>query len=421
MADFARGNCAQRGRALDSSTAAAILLARICYQSDQDCSLTFRAGNSLRNNKGDYSLASQTKAEILAHHDANAALKTPLPGQITRHEKDLGADGMLSPLDERIIAAASEALEAGQTHYVDVPGIAPLREAIAEYLNTSFSAPCQSGNIIVTAGLQESRFLTIQKIGENFDSIGIPAVAHPGVQKALGVRARNVVSVAVDTDRGYLPTLEAIAQVVADGCGLLYLESPSRLSGAAYNSEEVAAIGQLLGESGAAAIWDQGLAPWVDGGCRSLASTEDSPAQITTIGEAFPGMGLASWFIGYIAAPEDQIPAMQSQKQIMAICTSTAAQYAALEASSLFPAAHPPRLAQLKRLKGEIKESAQDLNLVVIAGEALNIIALRASNDKAAKLRAAGFDYADGSRFGAPAVIRLSVNTTTADALQALR
>lgn len=366
-------------------------------------------------------MASQTKAEILAQHEANEALKTPSLGQITQCEKDLGADGMLSPLDERIIAAASEALEAGQTHYVDVPGIAPLREAIADYLNSSFAAPCQASNIIVTAGLQESRFLTIQKIGETFDSISVPAVAHPGVQKALGVRARNIVSVAVDADRGYLPSLDAIAEAVDGGCQLLYLESPSRLSGAAYTSDEVASIGQLLGESGAAAIWDQGLAPWVDGGCRSLASTEESPAQVTTIGEAFPGMGLASWFIGYIAAPEDQIPAMQSQKQIMAICTSTAAQYAALEASSLFQAAHPPRIAQLKRLKSEIKETAQDLSIEAIAGEALNIIALRASNDAAAKLRAAGFDYADGSRFGAPAVIRLNVNTATADALQALR
>ena len=366
-------------------------------------------------------MASQTKTEILAQHEANAALNAPLPGPITQHAKDLGADGMLSPLDERIIAAASEALEAGQTHYVDVPGIAPLREAIAEYLNTSFAAPCQSGNIIVTAGVQESRFLTIQKIGENFDSIGVPAVAHPGVQKALGVRARNVISLAVDADRGYLPSVDAVAHAVAGGCQLLYLESPSRLTGAAYTSDEVAAIGQLLGESGAAAIWDQGLAPWVEGGCGSLASTEDSPAKVTTIGEAFPGMGLASWFIGYIAAPEDQIPAMQSQKQIMAICTSTAAQYAALEASSLFQNAHPPRLAQLKRLKSDIVESARDLNLDAIVGDALNIIALQASGDAAAKLRESGFDYANGADFGASAVLRLNVNTTTADALQALR
>ena len=365
-------------------------------------------------------MASQTKAEILAAHDANAALNAPALAPVARHAKDLGADGMLSPLDERIIAAASEALEAGQTHYVDVPGIAPLRAEIASSLNRATGARYEPGNIIVTAGVQESRFLTIQMIGANYDSIAVPAVAHPGLQKALGVRARNIVSLPAAAARAYLPAIDAIADAVAGGCRLLYLESPSRLSGAAYTSEDLAAIAQLLGDSGAAAIWDGGLAPWVDGGCGSLASAEASPAQVTTIGEACPGMGLASWFIGYIAAPEAQIPAMQSQKQIMAICTSTAAQYAALEASSLFEEAHGSKLAQLTRLRSGMAESAAALSLDVIAGAAQNIMALRVSAGAAAKLRGAGFDFADGAAFGAPGVIRLNVNAAALDALQAL-
>lgn len=365
-------------------------------------------------------MASKTKTEILAAHLANTALNAPLPPPVARHTKDLGADGLLSQLDERIIGASAEALEGGQTHYVDVPGIAPLRGEIANYLNSSTGARYQSGNIIVTAGLQESRFLTIQKIGENFDSIAVPAVIHPGARKALGVRARNVVSLAADAERGYLPTIEAISEAVAGGCRLLYLESPSSLSGAAYNNEAVAAIAQVLRDAGVAAIWDQSLAPWLAGGCSSLASTEASPTQITAIGEAFPGMGMASWFIGYIAAPEDQIPAMQSQKQIMAICTSTAAQFAALEASSLFEEARRLKLAQLAQGRSRAITTAADLNLDVIAGDALNIITLPASENARTKLRGAGFTFADGAPFGAPNVIRLSVSAATADALQAL-
>lgn len=364
-------------------------------------------------------MASKTKAEILKDHRANAALNAALPPPIGRHAKDLSADGLLSPLDERVIAASSEALEAGQTHYVDVPGIAPLREAIADSLNRAGGTKYEPGNIIVTAGVQESRFLTIQKIGENFESIAAPTVAHPGVQKALGVRARQVVSLPVDAERGFLPSVDAIAEAVAAGCRLLYLESPSRLTGAAYDRDEIAAIGEVLRENGASAICDQGLGAWVDGGCASLAALEEAPARITTIGEAFPGMGLASWFIAYIAAPEDQIPAMQSQKQIMAICTSTAAQFAALEAGSLFEAAHPPKLAQLRRLRSEILARAESLNLEVIAGDTLNIVALRAIGDVGEQLRGAGYDFADGAAFGAPDVIRLNVSAAAVDALHA--
>ena len=365
-------------------------------------------------------LASHTKSQILAAHEANSALNSTALAPVPRFDNDLSADGMLSPLDERIIAASSEALEAGQTHYVDVPGIAPLRAAIAELLNGFTGARYEPSNIIVTAGVQESRFLTIQKIGENFESIAVPAVAHPGAQKALGVRARTVIPLSVDRARGYLPALEAISEVVAGGCRLLYIESPSRLSGAAYTNDEVAAIGQILRDAGASAIWDQGFAPWVDGDCPSLAASEDSPALITTIGEAFPGMGLASWHIGYIAAPEERIPTMQSQKQIMAICTSTAAQFAALEASELFEEARGLKMSQLSQVKSKLVEMAADRGLDVIAGDARNIIALRASEAAAAKLRDAGFGFADGASFGAPAVIRLNVNTSTADALQAL-
>ena len=353
-------------------------------------------------------------------HEANSALNYPTMAPVAQFDKDLSADGITSPLDERIIAASSEALEAGETHYVDVPGIAPLRAAIAEFLNSSTGAPYEPGNIIVTAGVQESRFLTIQKIGENFESIAVPEVAHPGAQKALGVRARNVIPLSVDAERGYLPPVNAISEVVAGGCRLVYLESPSRLSGAAYTSDELAAIGHLLQDAGASAIWDQGLAPWVDGDCPSLAALEDAPALFTTIGEAFPGMGLASWHIGYIAAPEDQIPAMQSQKQIMAICTSTAAQYAALEASNLFVEARGRKLSQLSQLKSRLIDAAADRGLDVVTGDAKHIIALRATEVGAADLRGAGFDFADGASFGAPAVIRLNVNAATAEALQAL-
>lgn len=365
-------------------------------------------------------MASKTKAEILAGHEANKALNTPSLAPAPRHAKDLGADGMFSPLDEGIIAAASEALEAGHTHYVDVPGIAPLRSDIADSLNRATGARYVQGNIIITAGLQESRFLSIQKIGEEFENIGVPAVVHPGVRKALGVRTRKVISLPVDAERGYLPSVQAIAEAVAGGCRLLYLESPSRLAGAAYTSEEVAAIAQALGDAGAAAIWDGGLAPWVEGDCGSLAATEDSPEQITTIGEAVPGMGLASWFIGYIAAPEDQIPAMQSQKQIMAICTSTAAQFAALEATKLFGEARDVRRGQLAQFKSDVIKAAASQNIAVIPGDALNIIALRASEAASARLRAAGYDFADGASFGAPGVIRFNVNAAATAALQAL-
>ena len=365
-------------------------------------------------------MASQTKKLILERHQANTDLNTALLAQATRDGKDLSADDMLSPLDEQIIAGASAAMEDGQTHYVDVPGIAPLRAAVAEQINDCAGSAYGQGNIIITAGMQESRFLTIQKIGELYESIGVPAVVHPGVRKALGVRQLNLQQLPVDIANGGLPSLPDIAAAAASGCRLFYLESPARLSGAAYAAEDVAAIHQIISDHDAGVIWDQGLATWIDGEYESMASLDANRERSATIGEAWPGMGLASWFIAYIAAPEKWIPAMQSQKQIMAICTSTAAQYAALEASSIYTESHEGQLRQLRKLRAELLNVAYEASLDVIAGAAVNILALLMSTDKLNQLRAAGFDVADGSLFGAPNVARLNVSNTTADALQAL-
>lgn len=367
-------------------------------------------------------MTSQTKADILKRHQANARLNVPLPPQVMQNSQDLSADGLASPLDERIIAAAAHALESGQTHYVDVPGIAPLRAALAEHLNRAFGASYESANILITAGLQESRFLTIQKISEQYENIVIPAVVHPGLHKALGVRERKIASLPVDESKGFLPTIESMAQAARAGRRLFYLESPSRLSGAMYAADEVEAIHQIAVESESAVIWDQGLAAWIAGDYASLASCDSDLARTAVISEVWPGMSLASWFIGCIAAPEAWIAPMQSQKQIMAICTSTAAQYAALEAAKLYAESHPKRLRQLDRLRRALLETAHQAGFEAVAGDAVNILALRLPGQKAktglARLRQAGFEAAAGSLFGAPDIIRLNVGDSTAQAIQ---
>ncbi len=355
-------------------------------------------------------MAQSTKDLILEQHHSNTLLTASAPPMTARNAHDLSADELFAPIDERMIASAVEALEAGQTHYVDVPGIAPLRAAIADYLRASFKAAYAPSNVIVTAGIQESRFLTIQMIGETFGRIAVPTVVHPGVRKALGVRALNVDL--IDVDERALPTLESLQAVLNAGARLVYLESPARLTGAAYSAAEVGAIAALAREFEATIIWDQGLAPWT-AAYSSLASVSENADRTVVIGEAFPGMGLSSWFIGYLAAPEALVAPMQSQKQIMAICTSTAAQYAALEASKLYAETLPQQRERLNKARQTLI-AALGSSVEVIPGSAANVLALRLlSGHKEsvfARLSGAGYSAADGADFGAADVLRLTVS-----------
>lgn len=358
-------------------------------------------------------MTSQTIAKILDEFAANDFLNAAAPPLMPASPGDLRVSYPASRPNQSAVKAASQALQSGQTHYVDVPGIGPLREALATYLSTSMGASYTMADILVTAGVQEARFLAIQKIGEEFESILVPEVVDPGVLRALGVRKLPVKRLVVDPETK-LPRLEAIEEAIAGGGSLLYLESPSRLSGKAYDSDQVAALARLVRENDAAVIWDQGLAPWLASSAfNSLAAQENMSERVTVLGEAWPGAGLDSWFIGYIAAPPHWFEPMRSQKQIMAICTATASQYAALEAAQSYPELHLEQIRQLRQRQQSVRDIADKINVFALPSDIASFVALRMLPHKKeqalAALTQADYQAADGANFGAPDVIRLTI------------
>jgi aspartate/methionine/tyrosine aminotransferase len=350
-----------------------------------------------------------TKAARIAAMADNELLQAPTISAMRQSDQDLSVDQPTVAPDGAILAASLQAMEAGNTHYVDVPGIPALRAALAAAMSDLGLRGYEQSNMLVTAGIQEARFLAVQKIGESFDGIGVPTVVHPGVRQALGTRARSITPIPVDK-ANYLPAVDAIRAALADGCPLLYLESPSRLSGAAYGPAQVAEIAALLKEYDAAAIWDQGLAPWAEE-YHSLGGEPGMNDRVAVLGEAWPGQGLESWAIAYVGAKADWFEPMRSQKQIMAICTSTAAQYAALKAAELSAAHHAAQAATLAQLRTNAASQVSAAGLDVVPGDAANLLAVRGgtADAVATKLGEAGYKSADGADFGAAGVMRLVV------------
>lgn len=362
--------------------------------------------------------------ESAGRHALDRLLATPGLDPMPASPSDLRGDQPAAPLDPTVAEAAARALESGQTHYVDVPGIAPLREAAARLLAEQ-GAPCRPANVLITAGPQEARFLAVQVLGELAGPLVLPEVVHPGVRQALGVRALPTLTVPADPARGMLPDPAALGAALAAGGRLLYLEAPSRLTGATYSAEDWAAIGALVAEHGAGLVVDQGMAPWAEGSQAAEALGGAGLERAALIGELVPGQGLESWQVGYIAADEAWLPALTSQKQIMAICTSTPAQYAALEAMEGAAGARESLRAQLQARAGAARAAAAALGLDPLPGGAASVVAIRPPDAAAAlaALAAGGHSAADGAAFGAPGVLRLAVHADQelADVLKTLK
>lgn len=338
-------------------------------------------------------------------------LATPGLDPMPASTSDLRGDQPATPLDPTIADAAVLALEAGQTHYVDVPGIGPLREATARLLAEQ-GAACRPAHVLITAGVQEARFLALQIVGERAGPLVLPEVVHPGVRQALGARGLPFTTIPVIPAAGMLIDLEALRAALAAGGRLIYLEAPVRLTGASYSAENWDAIIALAAEHGAGIIVDQGLAPWAEGPSAAQALAGSSLERVALIGELVPGVGLQSWQVGYIAADEAWLPAIQSQKQIMSICTSTASQYAALEAMEGIVGVWETLRPALLSRAAEARAAAATLGLAPLPGAAGSLLAISPPDAAAtnAALGAAGYRVADGAAFGAPGVLRLAVS-----------
>lgn len=62
---------------------------------------------------------------------------------------------------------AIQALADGKTHYTDRPGIAPLREWVAEHLNTQYKLSLNKDEITITCGLEEAIFACVMVLADS--------------------------------------------------------------------------------------------------------------------------------------------------------------------------------------------------------------------------------------------------------------
>ncbi len=359
---------------------------------------------------------SRTKEEVIQRHLANALLQAPILSPMAHSPRDLGVEHPTRPLEAEVVDAVAEALHGGQTHYVDVPGMPRLRELVAEWLKKAGTGGYSADQVLVTAGMQEARFLSLQVVGDLLGGVALPNVVHPGARKAAGVRRVRLHTLPTEEATGFLPTLDGIRKALEDGCRLLYLESPVRLSGAAFDTASVQELARLLREFDAAAIWDQGLAPWV-ADYVSLAAEPGMTDRVIALGEAWPGAGLESLPLGYVAAKEEWLERMRSQKQVISICTSTPSQLAGIPLAERYPQIHAEQFQALERRRKQALERVEALSLKPLPGKAVNLLALRLRESGAVKahLQEKGLRVAWGEDFGAPGVVRLAL--TAEDAL----
>ena len=236
---------------------------------------------------------------------------------------------------EHIVAAAARAAhDPVNHHYSANAGLAPLREAVAEYTATYSGVQVDASEVIITNGAKQAVFQAFAALIDPGDEVLMPAphwVTYPaGIELAGGVP----VSVPTDLESGFKVSIEDLEAARTERTKLLVFVSPSNPTGAVYTGEEARAIGE----------WASANDVWVmtDEIYQRLVYHTDVAPSIVDVTPRFENwiiingvaksFAMTGWRVGWMIGPKDIVDAAARHQSHATSNVANVGQHAALAA-----------------------------------------------------------------------------------------
>jgi aspartate aminotransferase len=232
--------------------------------------------------------------------------------------------------------AAIQAIRDGMTKYTAVDGIATLKQAIIAKFKRDNGIDYSPKQITVNSGGKHTLFNALVATIDAGDEVIIPApywVSYPDIVQFAGGTPVVIMATAA---QNYKITPEQLDAAITPKTRWLILNSPSNPTGAAYNSVELEALGQvllkhphvmLLTDDMYEHIW-YALSPFAT----MLQVCPDLYDRTLTMNGASKAYAMTGWRIGYAGGPEWLIQAMGALQSQSTSNPCSISQYAVLAA-----------------------------------------------------------------------------------------
>ncbi|MFN4275668.1 MAG: pyridoxal phosphate-dependent aminotransferase [Ferrovibrio sp.] len=204
--------------------------------------------------------------------------------------------------------AAAAALEKGETFYAPNRGIAPLLQAISDYLKRAYGAEIGSDRIVVTASGMNAIMITIQCLIEPGDSAVVVGPIWPNGRaaiKAMGGEPRDVFLQPQEDGRWKLD-LQQLFDACDETTKLIMINSPGNPTGWVASETELKAILDFCRERGIWILSDEVYGRIIYGGAKhapsyyTLAQPEDPVVIVNSFSKSW---SMTGWRLGWIVAP----------------------------------------------------------------------------------------------------------------------
>jgi aspartate aminotransferase len=235
---------------------------------------------------------------------------------------------------ENICEAATNAMNAGQTHYTPVAGTLELRNAICQKLKRDNHLDFKANEIIVSNGAKQSLWNAVMSIINPGDEVLLPApfwVSYPSMVTYAGG-----VSIQIEgrADNNYKVTAEQLESHITDKTRLIMFSSPCNPSGSVMSHSELAAWVRVLEKHPNIFILSDEIYEKINYVDRhySIAEFPSMKGRVAVINGLSKGYAMTGWRIGYMAGPSDLVNACEKIQGLITSGANSVAQAAGVEA-----------------------------------------------------------------------------------------
>jgi aspartate/methionine/tyrosine aminotransferase len=225
-----------------------------------------------------------------------------------------------------IVAAATQAMRAGATHYTHSLGLLELREAIATWYHTHYRVTVSPEQIIVTSGSSPAIFLVLAALLDPGDEVVLSDPRYACYPNFIHLCDGVTVDVTVDEAEGFQYTAEKVRPHLTSRTKAILINSPANPTGTLLPPAQMASIATL----GPLVISDEiyhGLV--YEGRAHSILEYTDEAFVLNGFSKFF---AMTGWRLGYVIAPPSFVRPMQKIQQNLFISAGAFVQRAGITA-----------------------------------------------------------------------------------------
>jgi len=217
---------------------------------------------------------------------------------------EIGETGFDTP--EHICEAAKQAIDEGYTHYEPANGILPLREAIAEDVNSRRKVNISADSVVVTPGAKPIMFFGIIACCENDDEVIYQNPGFPIFESVIRFVGAKPVPIPLREENEFRMDIDELKSLVTKRTRMIIINSPHNPTGSVLTEEDLKGISEIAVNNDILVVSDEVYKDILfEGEHKSIMSFDGMTERTILIDGFSKTFSMTGWRLGYGVVPEE--------------------------------------------------------------------------------------------------------------------